>query len=125
MDYSTAPLPVDIFEKTIFLPQDKDSDPFIWAAICKREFKNTTPCVLIPGKVFDIHGTRHGRGRGWYDRFLSQIPASWMRVGIIDTLNLSSDCLVKQSWDEPVDWILAFNASTSFWETYESLARLK
>ena len=29
--------------------------------------------VLVPGVAFDLHGRRLGRGRGYYDRLLSQV----------------------------------------------------
>lgn len=33
-------------------------------------------CVLVPGIAFDGRGARLGFGRGYYDRFLSQLPAA-------------------------------------------------
>ena len=38
--------------------------------------------ILVPGVAFDRRGRRLGRGRGYFDRFLSQVPASVPRIGL-------------------------------------------
>ena len=37
--------------------------------------------VIVPGMAFDAEGHRLGRGKGYYDRFLNQIPNSY-KIGI-------------------------------------------
>lgn len=37
--------------------------------------------ALIPGMAFDKHGNRLGRGKGYYDRFLSQAPSVY-KIGV-------------------------------------------
>lgn len=39
-------------------------------------------CVLVPGVGFDSGGTRLGFGRGYYDRFLSQLPTTTAYGGL-------------------------------------------
>ena len=37
--------------------------------------------VLVPGMSFDAHGNRLGRGKGYYDRFLAQVPQAY-KIGV-------------------------------------------
>lgn len=38
--------------------------------------------ILVPGIAFDGKGRRLGRGGGYYDRFLSRVPARIPRIGL-------------------------------------------
>lgn len=42
--------------------------------------------VLVPGLAFDENGGRLGRGRGYYDRFLSQFAGIKMGIGFSKTV---------------------------------------
>ncbi|MEK7530360.1 MAG: 5-formyltetrahydrofolate cyclo-ligase [Patescibacteria group bacterium] len=80
-------------------------------------FKAKDGVIFAPGKEFDIHGTRHGRGRGWYDRLLSGVPKSWLRVGVCFEDQISQTPLERKEWDQPMDALLVFkNADTKIWE---------
>lgn len=47
--------------------------------------------VLVPGLVFDRSGNRLGRGKGYYDELLAQLPAGTIRVGVtVDELLVDS-----------------------------------
>lgn len=118
IDYNDPSFALKLPNEKFILPKDKNSDPFQIATECIEKFGDSRVLLLIPGKKFDIYGTRHGRGAGWYDRFLSKVPASWLRIGVADKFNLSDSRLPKQKWDESVDWILIKNDSK--WEAYKA-----
>ena len=60
--------------------------------------------LLIPGCVFDRQGGRIGRGRAYYDRFLSQTSA--LKIGIAWSFQLHSSLLKLESHDVPMDFIV-------------------
>lgn len=60
--------------------------------------------VLLPGLAFDAHGGRLGRGGGYYDRLLGQIPESTARVGVT-SLGAIVDRVPMDQNDAHVDWI--------------------
>ncbi len=47
--------------------------------------------VVVPGLAFDKKGNRLGRGKGYYDRFLSKIPKDTPSIG------LAFDCQILPS----------------------------
>ena len=38
--------------------------------------------VVVPGVAFTVHGARMGRGKGFYDRYLSQNDFSALKIGV-------------------------------------------
>ncbi len=107
--------------KCMTVPSTKDADPFVWAQMCAQELKDTVPYILIPGKKFDTTGTRHGRGGGWYDRFLSKIPHHFVRIGVAHVSQVSSEALTREAWDEPMDWVLISDGNS--WKVHKTSAR--
>jgi 5-formyltetrahydrofolate cyclo-ligase len=66
-----------------------------------------------------IYCTRHGRGGGWYDRFLSKIPRSWVRIGVVGSENFYHKRIKKQEHDEVMDWIII--KENSKWNTIKPI----
>ena len=119
VDYNNSSFPLKIPKDNLIIPKDRNSNPFEWVDNCIAKFKNNPICIFIPGTKFDTYGTRYGKGSGWYDRFLSKIPANWLKVGIIDSTKFSYSKLIRQKWDEPVNWIIVKNNTS--WKVYEAL----
>lgn len=73
--------------------------------------------VLVPGVVFNRHGQRIGRGRGYYDRYLSKSRAQ--RWGVAFDFQLMDEVWRSELWDQSMQGlvteseILEFNASAS------------
>ncbi len=90
---------------TYTVPTDPKTDPFAEAEKVKELFGGSPVCIFIPGTKFDASGTRHGKGFGWYDRFLSALPKNWIRMGFCSTELFSEEPLVRQPWDEPMNFV--------------------
>ncbi len=94
------------FKSRILLPNQSRANVDYWVEHCISVCQSNKVCLLIPGRNFDIRGTRHGRGGGWYDQFLSRLPVSWLRIGITNEDHFSNCLLKRQLWDQPVDWLV-------------------
>ena len=57
--------------------------------------------VVVPGIAFDKHNVRLGRGHGYYDRFLSRLPARARTIGLAFDFQLIEH-LPKDLHDIPV-----------------------
>src|SRR3990167_3019049 len=75
--YNDFSFPLKIPADNLFIPKDKDSDPFEWATNCITKFKNKKVCIFIPGTLFDIYCTRYGKCAGWDYRFLAYLTSRW------------------------------------------------
>lgn len=62
--------------------------------------------ILVPGLAFDSKGGRLGRGGGYYDRFLAQVPRGVPRVGIAFREQLVEHVPVEPH-DCPVDAVIS------------------
>jgi 5,10-methenyltetrahydrofolate synthetase len=105
-DLQTCPLFQSLKTIRLFLPQDQTIDPISLAKSLSASYQDVKAFILIPGTAFDLKGTRHGRGSGWFDRFLAHVPRPWIRIGVAKEEQISKTPLKRESWDEPMDWLL-------------------
>ena len=62
-----------------------------------------TDVAIIPGVAFDRHGNRLGRGKGYYDRFLSHFPG--IKIGICADFRLV-DTVPAEAHDVKMDYVI-------------------
>jgi 5,10-methenyltetrahydrofolate synthetase len=74
------------------------------AASSKEVAMEDIDIVLVPGLVFDRTGGRLGRGRGYYDRFLSEVPMCATRIGVTSGASLVEQ-VPMDDHDQYVDWL--------------------
>jgi 5-formyltetrahydrofolate cyclo-ligase len=61
--------------------------------------------ILVPGLAFTAEGSRLGRGAGFYDRFLSAIPATTVKVGVCFEFQRVSE-IPQESHDVKMDAVV-------------------
>lgn len=60
--------------------------------------------VLVPGVAFDKEGHRMGRGKGYYDRFLSMIPEESVKIGVCFPYQIV-ECVPTEEHDFVMDYV--------------------
>jgi 5-formyltetrahydrofolate cyclo-ligase len=118
--------PLDwVGEKTVLLPRMDGEDLFFHAvtdatllkpgafgvhepdpAHCPTTDPATADIIFVPGLAFTADGHRLGRGRGYYDRLLTTLPESVLRVGVCFNCQLV-DSIPQETHDESVDLVLS------------------
>lgn len=69
-------------------------------------FVQTNALLLIPGMAFSNKGKRLGRGKGFYDRFLSSYPDRFIKAGVCFNFQLMEDeGFPSDENDMPVDML--------------------
>ena len=63
--------------------------------------------AIIPGMAFDQNGNRLGRGKGYYDRFLSNFNGTTVGIGYDFQL---LDAIPTEAHDKRMDWIVTPNS---------------
>jgi len=63
--------------------------------------------ILAPGLAFDLHGTRLGYGKGFYDKFLSGLDLKAIKVGVGYSFQFFWErSLPSKEWDQRLDWVI-------------------
>ncbi|MDX2039044.1 MAG: 5-formyltetrahydrofolate cyclo-ligase [Isosphaeraceae bacterium] len=84
----------DLVPGALGIPEPADS--------CRVVDPGEVAWVLVPGLAFDRWGTRLGRGAGYYDRLLPELPVETRRVSLCFRVQWV-DRLPKEPHDAPVD----------------------
>ena len=61
--------------------------------------------IVVPGLAFTAEGNRLGRGAGFYDRFLTGIPATTVKVGVCFEFQRVSE-VPQESHDVKMDAVV-------------------
>lgn len=61
--------------------------------------------IVIPGMAFDRQGHRMGKGKGYYDRFLSALPHHIYRLGICFDYQIREN-IPHDEYDIPMDAVI-------------------
>jgi len=62
--------------------------------------------VIVPGVAFDREGRRLGRGKGYYDRFLSRISGKTCKIGLAFNCQFLTRLPFDSLRDEKVDLVI-------------------
>jgi 5-formyltetrahydrofolate cyclo-ligase len=62
--------------------------------------------VLVPGVAFDKNGNRLGRGEGYYDRLLTQIPPRLPALGLAFPFQILEELPEPAAHDRPVKKVI-------------------
>ena len=64
--------------------------------------------IFVPGVAFGLQGQRIGRGKGFYDRYLSQAKAA-LKVSLIFDCQWVNEPFEENAWDQRMDWVISPN----------------
>lgn len=106
------------------IPQNPTLSPLAYVhKLTKKYGESNKLCIFIPGQAFDTTGTRHGRGHGWYDRFLSKVPHQWLRIGMVSIAHFHTEKIFRAMHDQPVDVVITFDSLKKEWSAHKTHAR--
>lgn len=72
---------------------------------CKHIQPKDLDLIIVPGVAFDKKNIRLGRGKGYYDKFLKDLPGRIPSIGLAFDFQIKA-CLPKDSHDIPVSKII-------------------
>lgn len=63
---------------------------------------NTLDLIFVPGLLFDLAGNRLGKGKGYYDKLISELDERSITLGILPERFLVDGLEPLDPWDKPV-----------------------
>lgn len=73
---------------------------------CERVVPEAADLIIVPGVGFDLEsGSRLGRGKGHYDRYLSQVPSQTIFIGVCFACQLCN--IEAEEHDVPMDVVVS------------------
>lgn len=97
-----------------------DLTPSVWRPLVREPSDGdghaVTPpeveLILVPGLAFTREGHRLGRGGGFYDRYLSQLPARTIKLGVCFDAQVVEN-FPTEAHDQRVDEVITESGSAS------------
>jgi 5-formyltetrahydrofolate cyclo-ligase len=71
----------------------------------KEAFPGDIECIIVPGLAFDAAKRRLGRGAGFYDRFLAQLPSGVFKVALAFSFQVFPE-IPHEAHDQTLDEVL-------------------
>ena len=68
--------------------------------------EKTIDMVIVPGVAFDKHNNRLGRGGGYYDKFLKNLPLHIPKIGLAFDFQIVDSLSSQEEHDVPVSCVL-------------------
>jgi 5-formyltetrahydrofolate cyclo-ligase len=105
---------IDLSQKKLFPSEIFKNERFvagpcgILQPACLRTIPHSDlDIVIVPGVAFSPRGDRLGRGKGYYDRFLKEIPAQTLTIGLAFDFQIFKDFPPLAPHDVPLDKVIA------------------
>jgi 5-formyltetrahydrofolate cyclo-ligase len=67
--------------------------------------------IIVPYAAIDFRGNRLGYGKGFYDKYCSQVKSTTKLVSVIPTELISKHLIPIESWDLKLDHLITENES--------------
>jgi len=71
-----------------------------------KKLSESKTVVLVPGLAFDVDNYRLGRGKGFYDRFLTKLSGSVFKIGICCDFQRVG-AVPREKHDLPIDLVIS------------------
>lgn len=77
--------------------------------LCPVTPSSSFDLIIVPYAAIDFRGNRLGYGKGFYDKYCSQVKTATKLVSVIPTDLISKHLIPIESWDLKLDYIITEN----------------